>query len=87
MGKDSKKRMVVKMDLPDQGEAYAILVRASGSSVQCPKAFLLLILLKADLHFSKTIKWDLPLLSFKFKVREWKLFIKAYQGSSWFALI
>jgi hypothetical protein len=86
-GKDSKKRTVVEMDLLDQGEAYVILVRTSGSSVQRPKVFLLPILLKADLPFPKTIKWDLPLLSFKFKVSKWKLFIEAYQGSSWFALV
>jgi hypothetical protein len=58
-----------------------------GSSEQHPKVFLLPILLKADLPFPKTIKWDLLLLSFKFKVREWKLFVKACQGSSWLALI
>jgi hypothetical protein len=86
-GKDSKKRMVMKMDLPDRGEAYAILVRTLGSSVQHPKVFLLPILLKTDLPFPETIKWDLPLLSFNFKTRERKLFIKAYQGSSWFALV
>ncbi len=86
-GKDSKKRMVVKMDLPESGEAYAIFIKSSGSTIQCPKIFLLPILLKADHPYPKTIKWDLPLLSFKFKAREWKLFIEAYQVPCWFALV
>ncbi len=86
-GKDSKKRMVVKMYLPESGEAYAIFVKSSGSTIQRPKIFSLPILLKADLPYPKTIEWDLLLLSFKFKAREWKLFIKAYQGPCWFALV
>jgi hypothetical protein len=86
-GKDSKKRMVIKMDLPKSREAYAIFVKSSGITIQRPKIFLLPIFLKADLPYPKTIKWDLPLLSFKFKAREWKLFIKGYQGPCWIALI
>ncbi len=83
-GKDAKKHPVIKMELPKDGSGYAILVKPSGSLVQRPKVFSQPVLLKAHLPFPKTIEWDLPLLSFKFKVREWKLFIEAYKGPSWF---
>ncbi len=41
-GKDSKKQTVVKKDLPKNGDAFAILVKALGSLVKMPKIFLFL---------------------------------------------
>ena len=38
-GKDSKKRSVIKMDLPEIGSVFAIQVKPSGSSVVRPKVF------------------------------------------------
>jgi hypothetical protein len=86
-GKDSKKKTVLKMDLPEQGGGYAISVKSSGSKVQRPKIFLLPTLCKVNPPYPKTIKWDISLLAFKFKAREWKLFIEVYQGPSWFTLV
>ena len=43
-GKDSKKRSVIKMDLPEKGSVFAIQVKPSGSSVVRPKVFSLPIL-------------------------------------------
>ena len=84
-GRDSNKKPVVKMAFPERGDGYAILVKSSGAKIQRPKIFSLPILAKDDLPFPETIEWDLPLLSFKFKAREWKLFVEGYLGASWFA--
>jgi hypothetical protein len=84
-GKDAKKRTVLKMDLPKIGVAYAIPAKPSGSLVQQPKVFSLLILLKDHLPFPKTIQWGVPLTTFKFKARDWKYLIEEYQGPTWFA--
>jgi len=84
-GKDSKRRTVVKMDLPEIGVAYAILVKPSGSLIQRPKVFSLPILLKDHLPFPETIQWEIPLTTFKFKAREWKYLIEEYRGATWFA--
>ena len=83
-GRDSNKKAVVKMVFPKRGDGYAILVKSSGGKIQRPKIFSLPILLKDDLPFPDTIEWDLPLLSFKFKAQEWKLFFEGYQGRAWF---
>ena len=80
-GKDSKKRRVVKMDLPEQGEAFAISVKSSGGKVQRPKVFWLPLLRRADLLYPETIEWDIPLLSFKFRARDWKFVIEGYPGT------
>ncbi len=79
--KASKKRRVVKMELPEQGEAFAISVKSSGGKVQRPKIFLLPILRRADLPYPETVKWDIPLLSLKFRARDWKFVIEAYPGA------
>jgi hypothetical protein len=84
-GEDAKKCTVLKMDFPEIGVTYAILVKPSRSSVQRPKVFSLPILLKDHLPFPKTIQWDIPLTTFKFKAREWKYLIEEYQGPTWFA--
>jgi hypothetical protein len=83
-GKDSKKQTVIKMDLPKNGDVFAILVKASGSSVKRPKIFSLPILLKTRPPYPETIDWDLPLTSLKFKAREWKYLIEGYKGPEWF---
>jgi hypothetical protein len=83
-GKDSKKQTVIKMDLPKNGDAFTILVKASWNSVKRPKIFSLPILLKTWLPYPETIDWDLPLTSFKFKAREWKYLIKGYNDLEWF---
>jgi hypothetical protein len=80
-GKDSKKRRVVKMELLEQGEAFAISVKSSGGKVQRPKNFLLPILRRAELPYPETIEWDIPLLSLKFRVRDWKFVIEVYPGA------
>ena len=84
-GKDSLKRSVVKMAFPEAGEGFAILVKSSGSTVKRPKVFSLPILARQMLPYPLTIDWDLPLTSFKFKAREWKLLIEEYKGAAWFA--
>jgi hypothetical protein len=84
-GKVAKKRTVLKMNLPEEGVAYAILAKPSGSLVQQPKVFFLPILPKDHLPFPETIEWDIPLTTFKFKAREWKFLIEEYQRLPWFA--
>ncbi len=84
-GKDSLKRPVVKMGFLEAGDGFAILMKPSGSTVNRPKIFSLPILARASLPYPVTIDWDLPLTSFKFKAREWKLLIEEYKGASWFA--
>ena len=83
--KDSLRRPVVKMGFPENGDGFAILVKPSGSTVKRPKVFSLPILARSSLPYPVTIDWDLPLTSFKFKAREWKLLIEEYKGASWFA--
>ncbi len=61
-GKDAKKWTVLKMDPPERGEAFAILVKPSGSSVQRTKVFSKPVLPRSHLPYPKTIDWDLPLL-------------------------
>ena len=50
-GKDSKRRNVLKMSLPDQEEVFAIPVNAFGSLVKRPKIFLVPIFPRADLPY------------------------------------
>jgi hypothetical protein len=83
-GKDPKKWTVLKMDLPEWGEAFAILVEPLGSSVQCPKVFSKPILPRSHLPYPKTIDWELPLLLIKLTAREWKYLIEGYKGRDWF---
>jgi len=73
------------MALPEAGEGFAILVKSSGSTVKRPKIFSLPILAREVLPYPVTIDWDLPLTSFKFKAREWKVLIEEYKGAAWFA--
>ncbi len=82
--KDAKKWTVLKMDLPEWGEAFAILVKPLGSLVQRPKVFLKPILPRSHLPYPKTIDWDLPLFSIKLKAREWKYLIERYKGRDCF---
>jgi hypothetical protein len=64
-GKDSKKRSVIKMDLPKKGSVFAIQVKPSGSSVVRPKVFSLPILRENQLPYPQSIDWGLPLTTFQ----------------------
>ncbi len=86
-GKDSKRRSVIKMDLPEKGSVFAIQVKPSGSSVVHLKVFLLPILCEDQLPYPHLIDWALPLTIFRFKAREWRFVIEGYKGSGWFAAL
>ena len=75
-GKDSKRRSVIKMDLPKKGSVFAIQVKPSGSSVVRLKVFSLPILHKNQLPYPQSIDWALPLTTFWFKAREWRFVIE-----------
>jgi hypothetical protein len=58
-GKDSKRRNVLKISLPDQGEVFAIPVNATRSLVKRPKIFLIPILPQWDLPYDVLSRgWD-----------------------------
>jgi len=86
-GKDSKRRSVIKMDLPEKGSLFAIQVKPSGSSVVRPKVFALPILRENQLPYPQLIDWALPLTTFRFKAREWRFVIEGYKGSGWIAAL
>ena len=73
-GEDSKRRSVIKIDLPEKGSVFAIQVKPSGSLVVRPKVFLLPILRENQLPYPypQSIDWALPLTTFPFKAREWR---------------
>ncbi len=75
---------MLKIDLPEGGEAFATLVKPLGSSVQHPEVFSKPILSRSHLPYPKTIDWDLLLLSIRLKAREWKYLSEGYKGRDWF---
>ncbi len=82
--KDSKRRNVLKMALPDQGEVFAIPVNASRRLVKKPKIFLIPILPWVDLPYAIFNKgWDKMLTTLCLRAREWKYFLEDYPGEIW----
>ena len=69
-GEDSKRRSVIKMDLPEKGSVFTIQVKAFGSLDVRPKVFSLPILCENQLPYPQSIDWALPLITFRFKARE-----------------